>query len=95
MANVRGMTLTRPVWVAGSLGRLEKMTPEARKVIRDAKRGIMRCKRMNAELDDRIARLHQIDLAAAATDNADQLHMLLRAMQAPGPADKAELPEAA
>jgi hypothetical protein len=58
------------------------MTPEARKVVRDAKRGLKRCQRMNAELNDRIARLRQIDLAAQSADNADQLHWLLRAMQA-------------
>ncbi len=57
------------------------MTPEARKVVRDAKRGLQRCRRMNAEISDRIARLQQIDLVAASANNADQLKWLLRAMQ--------------
>lgn len=58
------------------------MTPEARKVVRDAKRGLQRCQRMNAEINDRIARLQQIDLVAASANNSDQLKWLLRAMQA-------------
>lgn len=62
-----------------------KMTPEAHKVVRDAKQGIKRCKKMNAELTGRIARLQHLDLIAASADNAEQLQWLLRMMQAAGP----------
>ena len=72
------------------------MTPEARKVVRDAKRGLLRCQRMNAEINDRIARLQQIDLAAASANSSDQLKWLLRAMQAADSASaRAPMPEAA
>lgn len=72
------------------------MTPEARKVVRDAKRGLQRCRRMNAEINDRIARLQQIDLVAASANNADQLKWLLRAMQtAETPSERTRLLQAA
>ncbi len=78
------------------LGRLDMMTPEARKVVRDAKRGLQRCRRMNAEINDRIARLQQIDLVAASASNADQLNWLLRAMQTAESADlQVQVPAAA
>ena len=61
------------------------MTPEARKVVRDAKRSMKRCKRMHDELDGRIARLENLDLMASATENADELKSLLKTMQASVP----------
>ena len=61
------------------------MTPEARKVVRDAKRGIRRCKQMNAELSGRIARLEHLDHIAASAASADQLKWLLKMMQAAAP----------
>ncbi|MGI9414589.1 MAG: hypothetical protein ACR2PM_13020, partial [Hyphomicrobiales bacterium] len=61
------------------------MTPEVRKVIRDAKRSMKRCQRMNAELDGRIARLEHLDLIASATENADELKSVLKTMQASVP----------
>ncbi len=61
------------------------MTPEARKVIRDAKRSMKRCKRMHDELDGRIARLEHLDLMASATENAAELKSLLKTMQASAP----------
>lgn len=72
------------------------MSPEARKVVRDAKRGLKRCMRMHAELNDRIARLHQIDLEAASAENAGQLKHLLEMMQAvEHPRPTGDMPEAA
>lgn len=76
------------------------MTPEADRVIRDAKRGIKRCKAMNAELRGRIARLERLDHMAMAAASADQLKWLLTMMQpAPSLTEQPEhtgnLPEAA
>lgn len=72
------------------------MTPEARKVIRDAKRAMLHCKRIHAELNDRIARLQQMDLVAASARNAGQLNRLLEIMQSAAPAnDDPHLPKAA
>ena len=61
------------------------MTPEARQVVRDAKRGLKRCKQMNAELSGRIARLEHLDHIAASAASADQLKWLLKMMQAASP----------
>ena len=61
------------------------MSPEARKVVRDAKRGIQRCKEMNAELSGRIARLEHLDHIARSAGSADQLKWLLKMMQAAAP----------
>jgi len=60
------------------------MTPEADRVIRDAKRGIKRCKAMNAELRGRIARLERLDHMSMSAASADQLKWLLKMMQAAG-----------
>lgn len=61
------------------------MTPEARKVVHDAKRGIKRCKAVNAELRGRIARLERLDHLAMSAGSADQLKWLLKTMQAAAP----------
>ena len=62
------------------------MTPEARKVVRDAKRGLRHCKTLHDQLSGRIERLEHLDHLAAAAGSADQLKWLLRMMQAAGPA---------
>lgn len=61
------------------------MTPEANKVVRDAKRGIKRCKAVNAELRGRIARLERLDHMTTSAASSDQLKWLLKMMQSAAP----------
>lgn len=83
----QGNQETTPARAAGLMqDDTQTMTPEARKVVRDAKRGLMHCKTLHDELSGRIQRLEHLDHMAAAAASAEQLKWLLRMMQAAGPA---------